>query len=128
MTTNRCNNNCPVCFTRDSSEPLYEPSLDECKNLIIQYKNKAGDNALLELCGGEPTVREDIFEISKFASQNGFHYIQLNTNGIELAKSGEYCEKLKASGVTTAYLGFDGVTQKPYINKYGGYAGIKRPP
>lgn len=119
MTTNRCNNNCPVCFTRDSSEPLYEPSLDECKNLIIQYKNKAGDNALLELCGGEPTVREDIFEISKFASQNGFHYIQLNTNGIELAKSGEYCEKLKASGVTTVYLGFDGVTQKPYINKYG---------
>jgi uncharacterized radical SAM superfamily Fe-S cluster-containing enzyme len=127
MTTNRCNNNCPVCFTRDNNEPLYEPSLDECKDLIIQYKNKAGNNALLELCGGEPTVREDIFEISKFASENGFDYIQLNTNGIELAKSGEYCEKLKANGITTVYLGFDGVTQKPYIKKYGrDILGIKK--
>jgi uncharacterized radical SAM superfamily Fe-S cluster-containing enzyme len=119
MTTGRCNSNCPVCFTRDSNEPLYEPSLDECKNLILQYKNKAGDGALLELCGGEPTVREDIFDIAKFASAEGFDYIQLNTNGIELAGGSGYCERLKANGITTVYLGFDGVTEKPYITKYG---------
>ena len=119
MTTSRCNSNCPVCFTRDSNEPLYESSLDECKNLIRQYKNKAGAGALLELCGGEPTVREDLADISRFASTNGFDYIQLNTNGIELARSGEYCKRLKESGITTVYLGFDGVTEKPYIAKYG---------
>ncbi len=70
----------------------------------------------LELCGGEPTVREDIFEISKFASQNGFDYIQLNKQN--KLKKREYW-RLKASGVITVYLGFDGVTKKPYINKYG---------
>lgn len=119
MTTNRCNSNCPVCFTRDGKEPLYEPSLDECKELIRQYKNKAGAGALLELCGGEPTVREDLGDISGFASANGFDYIQLNTNGIKLAESRLYCKKLKDSAITTVYLGFDGVTEKPYIKKYG---------
>ncbi len=119
MTTNRCNSNCPVCFTRDRNEPLHEPSLEQCKDLIINYKNKAGENALLELCGGEPTLREDIFTIAKFASGSGFDYIQLNTNGIKLAKGSEYCARLKANGITTVYLGFDGVTEKPYLKKYG---------
>lgn len=119
MTTGRCNSNCPVCFTRDSNEPLYEPSLDECKAMIMQYKKRAGEGAPLELCGGEPTVRKDIFEISEYASISGFDYIQLNTNGIELATSYEYCMKLRGKGITTVYLGFDGVTERPYIAKYG---------
>jgi len=120
MTTNRCNNHCPVCFTRDGSEPLHEPSLEECRALISYYKKKAGADALLELCGGEPTLRGDIFAIAQFAAARGFSYLQLNTNGIELAARGrEYCARLRASGITTVYLGFDGVTEKPYLKKYG---------
>lgn len=119
MTTNRCNMNCPVCFTRDKKEPLHEPNLTECERLMRAYKEKAGDDALIEFCGGEPTVREDILQLSELARDIGFDYVQLNTNGIRLAESEEFCHALRHSGVTTVYMGFDGVTDKPYLAKYG---------
>ena len=119
MTTNRCNMNCPVCFTRDKKESLYEPSFDECKALMKHYKDVAGDDALIEFCGGEPTVRNDICELTSAARMLGFDYIQLNTNGIELAKSKTLAVSLRFCGLTTVYLGFDGMSDKPYYAKYG---------
>lgn len=119
MTTNRCNMNCPVCFTRDKKEPLHEPDLKECRSLLTAYREKTGEDALLELCGGEPTVREDLCQLASMASGMGFDYIQLNTNGIRLAESVDYCRRLRESGITTVYLGFDGMTDKPYFAKYG---------
>lgn len=119
MTTNRCNMDCPVCFTRDKREPLYEPGLDDCRKLMEQYRAAAGETALLELCGGEPTARGDICELAATARDLGFDFIQLNTNGILLAESAAFCRKLRASGVTTVYMGFDGISEKPYLAKYG---------
>lgn len=119
MTTSRCNMNCPVCFTRDQKEPLHEPSLEACERLMRDYRKKAGADAILEFCGGEPTVRSDICELAALARRLGFDYIQLNTNGIRLAESVDFCRKLRSSGITTAYLGFDGMTDKPYFAKYG---------
>lgn len=119
MTTNRCNMDCPVCFTRDKKEPLHEPSLEECRELMIKYKQQAGDDALIEFCGGEPTVRRDICQLAAMARELGFDYVQLNTNGIKLAESLEFCRALRFAGVTTVYLGFDGMTDKPYYAKYG---------
>lgn len=119
MTTNRCNMNCPVCFTRDKKEPLHEPSLEACRQLMIRYKEQAGEDALIEFCGGEPTVRKDICELAEIAKELGFDYIQLNTNGIKLAEDVEFCKALKQAGVTTVYMGFDGMTDKPYYAKYG---------
>ena len=119
MTTNRCNMNCPVCFTRDRRESLHEPDLDECGQLLRRYREACGEDALLEFCGGEPTVREDLCELACLARKIGFDYIQLNTNGLRLAESVEYCRRLRDAGVTTIYLGFDGVTDKPYFAKYG---------
>lgn len=119
MTTNRCNMNCPVCFTRDRKEPLHEPSLEECRALMKSYRERAGDDALIEFCGGEPTVRQDILQLSRAARDLGFDYIQLNTNGIRLAESPDFCRDLRSAGVTTVYMGFDALTDKPYMAKYG---------
>ncbi len=119
MTTNRCNMNCPVCFTRDRKEALHEPDLDECARLLRQYRESSGEDSLLEFCGGEPTVRGDLCELAALAREIGFDYIQLNTNGIRLAESADYCRELREAGITTIYMGFDGVTDKPYLAKYG---------
>lgn len=119
MTTNCCNMNCPVCFTRDKKEPLHEPSLEECERLMRLHKEKAGEDSLIEFCGGEPTVRRDICKLAQLARSIGYDYIQLNTNGIELAKNKELAQSLRWSGLTTVYMGFDGVTDKPYYAKYG---------
>lgn len=119
MTTNRCNMDCPVCFTRDKKEPLHEPSLEECRKLMQDYRDKCGDDAIIEFCGGEPTVRRDICQLAGIAKSLGFNYVQLNTNGIKLAADAEFCQALRYSGVTTVYMGFDGMTDKPYYAKYG---------
>jgi uncharacterized radical SAM superfamily Fe-S cluster-containing enzyme len=75
MTTNRCNMNCPVCFTRDKKEPLHEPDLAECERLLRRCRETAGEDALIEFCGGEPTVRKDLCDLAKLARGLGFDYI-----------------------------------------------------
>lgn len=119
MVTNRCNADCPVCFTRSYAEDVYEPDLSELQSMLVFYIEKAGEGAPLEFCGGEPTVRKDLPEVASMARAMGFDYIQLNTNGIALSASADYCRTLKSSGITTVYLGFDGVTAAPYYRKYG---------
>lgn len=119
MTTNRCNMNCPVCFTRKKGDRHYEPSVEECRAQLAFYREHAGPDALVELCGGEPTVREDLPEIAEAAKELGFSYVQLNTNGLRMGGSSAYCRLLKESGVTTVYLGFDGIREDAYRIKYG---------
>ncbi len=73
----------------------------------------------VQFAGGEPTVRDDLPEIIEAAQELGFSQIQIATNGVRLAKSQEYCESLKAAGLHTVYLSFDGVTDEPYRKTRG---------
>lgn len=118
MVTNNCNLDCPVCFTRSKDDESYNPSMDELIDLLKYYKSVAGNGAPLEFCGGEPTVRNDLPDLAKMAKSMGFDYIQLNTNGIRISESLEYCQELKNSGITTIYMGFDGFFDKTYKYKY----------
>ena len=119
MTTSRCNMGCPVCFTRDKHEGVHQPGLAECESLLRRYREAAGEDAAVEFCGGEPTVREDIMALARLARELGFGLIQLNTNGVKLAESADFCRELRENGVTTAYLGFDALHEEPYYAKYG---------
>ena len=119
MVTNRCNVDCAICFTSARQGESYDPSADELLHLMDFYKGAAGKGAPLEFCGGEPTVRPDLHELAQEARKRDFDYVQLNTNGIRLAESPDYARLLCKSGVTTVYLGFDGITSAPYRYKYG---------
>jgi|LSQX01.3.fsa_nt_gb uncharacterized radical SAM superfamily Fe-S cluster-containing enzyme len=119
MVTSHCNSNCPVCFTRTQLDRKYKPGISELAQLLEFYKRAAGSDAPVEFCGGEPTTREDLPELAFLARKMGFTYIQLNSNGIKLGESLSYCKLLRNSGITTVYLGFDGVSEVPYVAKYG---------
>lgn len=119
MVTARCNLNCPVCFTRSAGNPDPEPSFDELCGLLDRYRAREGEGAPLEFCGGEPTVRDDLPALAQYARSIGFDYIQLNTNGIRLAEDAAYAKGLKDAGITTVYLGFDGMSDRVYHSKYG---------
>jgi len=121
LVTNRCNLRCSYCFMNaGASGRVYEPSLDQMKELIIQARSERpmGSRAI-QITGGEPTIRDDLFEIIKMSKELGFSHIQLNTNGLKLADSPEYCKKLKEYKVNTIYMSFDGVTKKtnPWIEQ-----------
>ena len=119
--TNRCNQTCPVCFANAASSGyLYEPSLEQIRAMMQTLRNeKPVPCPAIQFAGGEPTMREDIVEIVKMASEFKFTQVQMATNGIKLAKSQKFCEDLNAAGLHTVYLQFDGVTERPYLINRG---------
>ena len=121
MATNRCNLRCSYCFMNaGASGKVYEPTLDQLRELMIQARNERpmGSKAI-QITGGEPTIRDDLLDIVRIAKEVGFTHIQVNTNAIKLSESVEYCQKLKDEKVNTIYMSFDGVTKKtnPWIDQ-----------
>lgn len=78
--THRCNLNCNICEIR-RDKPIEEFTTDEVKDLIIQSIEWGVEEFVLS--GGEPFVREDIFEILDFAKDKNYR-IGILTNGILL--------------------------------------------
>lgn len=108
--TERCNMNCTFCFADpDGGE---DPSLETVKGWIEDLT--VSGKTLLQLSGGEPTVREDLPEIVAYAKKAGCKYVQLNSNGLRLSEDEEYVKKLSEAGLSFVFLQFDGVTDAVY--------------
>lgn len=110
--TRRCNLHCTFCFA-DGGQPEEDPALEEIQRAIRDVVRQCG-SPLLQLSGGEPTLRNDLPELVAFAKEAGCSYVQLNTNGIRLAREPEYAEALAKAGLDIVFLQFDGVTEDVY--------------
>ena len=114
--TNRCNLRCPVCFANAAAAGyVYEPSKEEVREMLENLRrNDPVPATALQFSGGEPTVREDLLELIRMAKELGFRHVEVNTNGLRLAQSVDYCRGLTEAGMSTLYLQFDGVTSDVY--------------
>ena len=121
VATNRCDLSCWYCFFyAEKSGFVYEPSLEQIKFMVEQLlKQKV--TPVIQITGGEPTVREDLPEIVSLLKSMGVRHIQLNTHAIAFAKiyvekgpeaAAAYARDLRTRGVNTVYMSFDGVTPK----------------
>ena len=114
VVTNRCDLSCWYCFFyAKEGEPIYEPSMQLLKNMLLDYRNErpVPTNAI-QITGGEPSIREDIVEVVKMAKGIGFDHIQFNTNGITIAREPEMAVKLHDAGANVIYMSFDGVSPR----------------
>ena len=50
---------------------------------------------------------------SRYARKVGYNSVQAATNGIEFAKSKEFCRQAAEAGLRYAYLQFDGIGNAP---------------
>ena len=116
--TGACNLSCPFCFAR-GGETMKTPSLSELKESIDQIASLV-PGALLQLSGGEPTLREDLPELVAYAKKAGCSYVQLNTNGLRLSKDEDYVRRLSESGLDIVFLQFDGTEDSIYEKLRGG--------
>ncbi len=109
--TNRCNMMCDPCFM-DANQVGYvhELSWEEITEIL--------DNALMikprrqmsvQFSGGEPTMHPRFVDAVAYARKIGYNSVQAATNGIEFAKSKEFCKKAFEAGMRYAYLQFDGI-------------------
>jgi len=121
LVTNRCDLRCSYCFMNaGASGHVYEPTVDQLRDLMIQARNERpmGSKAI-QITGGEPTIRDDLLDIVKMSKEVGFSHVQVNTNGLKLAESVDFCRRLKEAQVNTIYMSFDGVTKEanPWVEK-----------
>jgi uncharacterized radical SAM superfamily Fe-S cluster-containing enzyme len=114
--TNRCNLKCPVCFANAAAAGyVYEPTKEEIAGMVTNLRaNEPVPATALQFSGGEPTIRNDLFDLVREAKELGVRHVEVNTNGVRLSQSVDYCRELKAAGVSTIYLQFDGLTPEVY--------------
>ncbi len=119
--TNRCNLQCPVCFANANKQGyIVEPSFDDLVRIMtVMQSQKPMAPVLLQLSGGEPTLRKDLPEIMRKGKELGFTEVMLTTNGIKLAKSKEYFQELVDAGMDAVYLQFDGIEPETWKKTRG---------
>ena len=82
--TNRCNLSCEHCFySKQLNKPLEELSLEE---IDLTFKSLNSKCKSVILTGGEPFIRNDLFEICKILSENGIKYVTIPSNGLDTEK------------------------------------------
>ena len=110
--TNRCNLRCRYCFAKGGDSPD-DPSAEELKAAIREIARRCGQ-PLLQFSGGEPTLRDDLPELVRYAKEAGCSYTQVNTNGIRLAREPAYARRLAEAGLDIVFLQFDGTREDIY--------------
>lgn len=110
--TKRCNLRCRFCFA-NGGDPAADPTSQELEEAIRDIVRQRG-GPLLQLSGGEPTLRDDLPQLVGFAKSAGCSYVQLNTNGIRLAEDPDYVRDLAEAGLDIVFLQFDGTEEAIY--------------
>lgn len=107
--TSRCNLRCEMCLVRDKLKPAniedqtnYELTTEEVKSIIDQI---SFFKPIVYFCGGEPFLRNDIFELIEHTKKRGL-ICSTTTNGVLL--SPENVERILDSKIDNIGISLDG--------------------
>lgn len=109
--TNHCNMHCPICIATIRGMGFdYNPPLSYFE-MLFKHVSQWDPKPTVQLFGGEPTVREDLFEIIDLVRKYGMRP-NVTTNGLRLADE-EYCKKFCDARIGVRF-GFDGFSPDIY--------------
>jgi len=106
--TQKCNAKCDHCGSRcdiNSEEILTK---EEILGVFRDVKKNIGTNVMINISGGEPLMRKDLFEIMEEASAMGFDWGMVS-NGVLINDS--VIAKMKKSGMKTITVSIDGMRE-----------------
>ncbi len=102
--TGKCNLKCKHCYSDSTEEPAPgELTTEESKSLLDEIARWG--IRLLIFDGGEPLCREDLMELTAFASQRGMRTV-IGSNGTLIDE--ETAHRLKTAGVMAVQISVDG--------------------
>ena len=106
--TDRCNLECPTCFTFSSPRSGSHRTLEEIDFMLDSLIEQEGEPDVLQISGGEPTLHPEFFAILDRVKARPIGHVMINTNGIRLANEPEFLERLASyrPGIEI-YLQFD---------------------
>jgi radical SAM protein with 4Fe4S-binding SPASM domain len=116
-----CPNRCRHCFTSSGARSPDELSLSEAADFIEQMQ--AAGTYRLSLAGGEPFVREDIFDIISHARLHNID-VSLTTSGLIITD--EIARRIEQADLKTLTVSFDGgsVESFEYVRGTGSYGRV----
>lgn len=112
--TGHCNLACSFCFAAAGPQAGPDPTLAVIEKMYGTALRRSGPHNIVQISGGEPTLRDDLPAIIAMGRKLGFPFIQLNTNGVRLAVDPEYAGELKRAGLFSVFLQFDGTDDRIY--------------
>lgn len=114
--TLRCDLRCPHCYIDAGERGKGELNTTEGKMLIDQISEISKPTLILS--GGEPLLRDDLFEIARYATDRGLG-VAMGTNGTLITDS--VAEKLRSSGVKAVAVSLDSCMAE----KHDEFRGVK---
>jgi uncharacterized radical SAM superfamily Fe-S cluster-containing enzyme len=109
--TNRCNMMCDPCFM-DANQVgfVHELTWEEIRTLLDNAISiKPRRQMSVQFSGGEPTLSPHFIDAIAYSRKVGYNSVQAATNGIEFARSFDFCKRAADAGLRYAYLQFDGI-------------------
>jgi hypothetical protein len=106
--TSRCDLDCSVCLASAAREGQ-DLDLEAVQSVLRTLIRNEGRPPPLQLSGGEPSVHGDLAAIIEGASSLGYKKIEIDTNGLKLARCPSFPEQLAQAGLSQVYLQMDGL-------------------
>jgi len=107
--TTACNLNCRHCYATAGARGVDELSTREALEAIDMFA-RAGVT-IIAFSGGEPLVRDDIFELVSHAAEQGI-YVAMASNGTLITE--EMAARMKNSGIRFLQISLDGVSAETH--------------
>ena len=102
--TRNCNLSCVHCRAAASRGPYAdELSTEKCREILDQIAEVG--QPIVILTGGEPLLREDIYEVAQYGTGLGLRMV-MATNGTLMTS--EVARKIKSSGIQRVSISLDG--------------------
>ncbi len=104
--TGQCNLFCPHCYMDARERAAGELTTQEAKG-VIDGLHRLNPNIMLVLTGGEPMLRDDIYELVEYSADHGFITV-MGSNGTLLTK--DNLKRLKNAGLKGLGISIDSVS------------------
>jgi AdoMet-dependent heme synthase len=108
--TRNCNLNCVHCRAAASRGP-YSGELDTNRCLEVLDQIKEVGNPIVILTGGEPLLREDVFQLARYGTDKGLRMV-MATNGTLITEA--VTERMKSSGIQRVSISLDGAAAEQH--------------
>ena len=106
--TSKCNAHCDHCGSRCDINQEDGISNELFKKVLLDVKENIGIEAMLNITGGEPLMRKDLFEITGFAKKLGFDWGMV-TNGTLI--NDDNIKLMKQTKMSTISISIDGMKE-----------------
>ncbi|TFG06732.1 radical SAM protein [Candidatus Thorarchaeota archaeon] len=103
--TYRCNNKCRFCYAYSPYRESEEMTTDEIKKVMDIIADDAHVPSL-SFTGGEPTLRDDLFQLTRYGREKGLR-MNLITNGRRCSDK-DFVSKLVEAGLNSAQVSIEG--------------------